>query len=157
MLRYAFSVRVVHCILSGKSNCVSFLQKFFVQLTVLPIQRFKFAYPIFRHDENTVYNAYQHLVPNDNFHCQNAFEKAKFDLFDSEKCQLVANTVRLMTWESYSHGMHFSAILSNYNGMTACICRRIIPTTGFLLVYVTYCFLLLLLFYFGLSIWRKAD
>jgi len=28
--------------------------------------------------------------------------------------------------------MHFSVILSNYNGMTAYICRRFIPTTAFL-------------------------
>jgi len=27
--------------------------------------------------------------------------------------------------------MHFPAILSNYNGMTAYICRRFIPTTAF--------------------------
>jgi len=28
--------------------------------------------------------------------------------------------------------MYFPAILSNYNGMTAYICRRFIPTTAFL-------------------------
>jgi len=28
-------------------------------------------------------------------------------------------------------GVHFSAILSSYNGMTAYICRRLIPTTAF--------------------------
>jgi len=28
--------------------------------------------------------------------------------------------------------MHFPAILSNYNGMVAYICRRFIPTTAFL-------------------------
>jgi len=33
--------------------------------------------------------------------------------------------------------MHFSAIVRNYNGMTAYICRRLIPTTAFLAISCT--------------------
>jgi len=40
-----------------------------------------------------------------------------------------------------SYGMHFPAILSNYNGMTAYICRRFIPTTAFLVFYLFLTFL----------------
>jgi len=29
-------------------------------------------------------DAFHHLVPNDNFHCQTPLKNAKFDLFDSE-------------------------------------------------------------------------
>jgi len=32
------------------------------------------------------------------------------------------------------YDMNFPAILSNYNGMTAYICRRFIPTTAFLVL-----------------------
>ena len=35
-------------------------------------------------------------------------------------------------------GMHFPAILSNYNGTTACICRRFIPPTA-ILVSLSFC------------------
>jgi len=63
-------------------------------------------------------------VPNENFHCQKLLKNVKFDLLDSKKCQL-ANLV------------HFPVLLSNYNGMTACICRRFIPTTAFLIAYVS--------------------
>jgi len=42
-------------------------------------------------------NAFHHLVPNDNFHCQTPLKNAKFDLFDSEKCQL-ANLVANTDW-----------------------------------------------------------
>jgi len=48
-------------------------------------------------------------------------KNAKFDLFGSEKCNL-ANLVanRLANCNSPTGcGMHFLAILSNYNGMTA--------------------------------------
>ena len=83
-----------------------------------------------------VSDAFHHLVPNDNFHCQSPLRNAKFDLFRSEKCQLanlVANRHWLM-WRSYRlYVMHFPAILlSNCNGMTAYICRLFIPTTDFL-------------------------
>jgi len=54
------------------------------QLTILPIQRFEVAHPIFHDVENTVAGAYEHLVPDDNFRCENAFEKARFDFFDSQ-------------------------------------------------------------------------
>ena len=37
------------------------------------------------------------------------------------------------------YGMHFPAILSNYNGMTAYICRRFIPTTAFLVMNIIQC------------------
>jgi len=50
----------------------------------LPIQRFEVAHPIFHDVENTVAGAYEHLVPDDNFRCENAFEKARFDFFDSQ-------------------------------------------------------------------------
>jgi len=34
--------------------------------------------------------------------------------------------------------MHFPAVLSNYNGMTAYICRRFIPTTAFLVLIIIF-------------------
>jgi len=44
-------------------------------------------------------DAFQHLVPSDNFHCQTPLKNVKFDLFVSEKyklANLVANTGRLI-------------------------------------------------------------
>jgi len=42
-------------------------------------------------------DAFYHLVPNNNFHCQTPLKNAKFDLFDSEKRQL-ANLVVNRDW-----------------------------------------------------------
>jgi len=42
-------------------------------------------------------DAFHHLVPNDNCHCQTPLKKAKFDLFGSEKRQLV-NLVANKDW-----------------------------------------------------------
>jgi len=36
-------------------------------------------------------DAFHHLVLNDNFHWHTPFKNTKFDLFGSEKCQLVVN------------------------------------------------------------------
>jgi len=41
-------------------------------------------------------DAFRHLVPNDNFYSQTPLKNAKFDLFGSEKYQLIANRVWLI-------------------------------------------------------------
>jgi len=61
-------------------------------------------------------------------------KNAKFDLFSSEKCQL-ANLVANRDWIIVTVLQATACTvrhLSNYNGMTAYICRRFIPTTAFL-------------------------
>ena len=54
----------------------------------------------------------------------------------SEKCQL-ANPVANRHWQLWLSDrlrQAFPAILSNYNGVTACICRRFVPTAAFLVI-----------------------
>jgi len=57
-------------------------------------------------------DAFHHLVPNNNFHCQTPLKNAKHDLFGSEKSQL-ANLV----------GNRDRLIVSVLQDM-ACICRQ---------------------------------
>jgi len=38
-----------------------------------------------------------------------------------------------------AYGMHFPAILSKYNGVRAYICHQFIPTTAFLVAFVSVC------------------
>jgi len=68
-------------------------------------------------------------------------KNAKCDSFRSEKCQL-ANLVANRDWLTARQTgccVHFPVILSNYNGTTAYICRRFVPTTAFLIFqYVIY-------------------
>jgi len=74
---------------------VCFSPEVFVRLAVLPFQGFEVTYPIFEISMTLrirLPDAFYHLVPNDNFHCQTPLKNAKFDLFGSEKCQL-ANLV----------------------------------------------------------------
>jgi len=123
---------------SGRSSGVPFVRSVVVRLIVLPLQGFEFTYPIFEISmtlRTRSPDVFHHLVPNDNFQCQTPLKNAKFDLFGSENvsCQIWIESGLL--WQSYSgYGMHFAAILSNYNGMTAYICRRFIPTTAFLVM-----------------------
>jgi len=65
---------------SGRSNGVPFLWRFFVRLTVLPLQ---FLEVNFDDVANTVARCYSPLTANYNFHCQTPLENAKFDLFGS--------------------------------------------------------------------------
>jgi len=78
---------------------VQFLRKFFfVRRTALPSQGFEVIHHIFEISMTLrarLPDAFQHLVPNDNFHCQTPLKNVKFDLFGSEKYKLsnlVANT-----------------------------------------------------------------
>jgi len=71
---------------SGRSNGVPFLQRFFVQLKVLLLQGLEVTYAIFEilvTFRTQLPDAFHHLVPDDNFHCQTPLKKAKFDLFGS--------------------------------------------------------------------------
>jgi len=79
-------------------------------------------------------DAFQHLVPNDNFHCQTPLKRQIWLIWQwrmpvgKSGCEY-----RLANCGSPTgYDMHFPAILSNYNDMTAYICRRFIPTTAFL-------------------------
>jgi len=67
---------------------VSFLWKFFVRFTVLPLHGFEVTHLIFEISmtlRTWLPDAFHHLVPSDTFHCQTPLKNAKFDLFDSEK------------------------------------------------------------------------
>jgi len=58
-----------------------------LRLIGLPLQGFELAYPIFEISmtlRTRLPNAFHHLVPNDNFHCQTPLKNAKFYLFGSE-------------------------------------------------------------------------
>jgi len=79
-------------------------------------------------------DAFRHSVPNDNFHCQMSLKMTnltylavKMPVGKSGCAYRLANCD-----SSTGYDMHLPAILSNYNGMTAHICRRFIPTTAFL-------------------------
>ena len=77
---YAF-----HLIATGVSVC-PFSRGFFVQLTVLLLQGLEVTYAIFEilmMFRTQLPDAFHHLVPDDNFHCQMPLKKAKFDLFGS--------------------------------------------------------------------------
>jgi len=55
-----------------RSNGVPFLPKFFVRLTILPLQDFEVTHPIFDISvtlRTPLPDAFYHLVPNDNFYC----------------------------------------------------------------------------------------
>jgi len=104
----------------------------------LPLQGFEVTHPIFEilmTLRTRLPDAFRHLVPNDTFHCRTPLKNAKSDLFGSEK-MLVGESgceYRLVNCDSPAgYGMHFPAVISNYNGMTAYICRRFIPTIAFL-------------------------
>jgi len=78
--------------------------------------------------------SFHHLVPNDNLHCQTPLKNAKFDLFGSEKCQLVnlvANTDGLVVAVHTGYGSGNSKQLKQHDSN---ICRRFIPATAFLVV-----------------------
>jgi len=47
-------------------------------------------------------------------------------------CQMQRISLQTVRKIHIRYAMYFSAILSNYNGMTAYICRRFLPTTAFL-------------------------
>jgi len=70
----------------GRSNGVPFLRKFFVQLTILPLQGFEVTHPIFEISmtmRTRLPDAFHHLVPNYNFY-QTPLKIAKYDLVGSE-------------------------------------------------------------------------
>jgi len=70
---------------------VPFLRRFFVPLTVLPLQGFEVICHIFEISmklRTRLPDAFHHLVPNDNFHIQTPLRNAEFDLFGSEKREL---------------------------------------------------------------------
>jgi len=74
-------------------------------------------------------------------------KNVKLDLFGSEKCKL-ANLIATRDWVIMTvlWSRHaFPAVLSNYNGMPAYICRRFMPTTGFLVCNLFSCTALFLL------------
>jgi len=73
---------------SGRSSGVHFLRQFFVRLAVLPLQGFEVTHPVFMTLQAQLPDAFHHLVPNDNFHCQTPLKNATFDLFRSAKCHL---------------------------------------------------------------------
>jgi len=97
---------------SGRSLRLHFLQKIFVRLTRLPLQGFEVTHPTFSNARpfvTTFARRFTALTAKcDGFHCQAAW--------------------KIPT----SNGMHFSAILSSYNGVIAYICLRFVPTTAFL-------------------------
>ena len=65
------------------------------------------------------------------------FKTAKFDGSKNASWQIWLRIEIGWLWQSYTgYGMHFPAILSNYNGTIAYICRRFIPTTAFLVLTV---------------------
>ena len=77
-------------------------------------------------------DAFRHVVPNGNFHCQRPLENAKFNMSVKMSVGKSGCEYRLANCDSPTgYGMHFSAVLSNYNAITAYICRRFIPTTAF--------------------------
>jgi len=75
----------------------------------------------FNDNANTVARCFYHLVPNDNFHCQTPLKNAKFDLFGSENTSWqIWLSIEIGNCDSPTgYDMHFPAILSNYNDITA--------------------------------------
>jgi len=66
----------------------------------LPLQGFEVTHPIFEMSitlRTRLPDAFHHLVPNKNFHCQKLLKNVKFDSLDSNKCQL-ANLVANRDW-----------------------------------------------------------
>jgi len=115
---------------------VRFLQKFFVRLTLLPLQGFEVTHPIFDDVQTRLPDAFHHLVPNDNFHCQTPLKTPNLAV----KNAIWQIWLRMANCDSPTgYGMRFSVVLSNYNGMTVYICRQFIPTTVFLVSAVTVC------------------
>jgi len=61
-----------------------FCGTFFVRLIVLPLQGFEVTQPILEvlmTLQTRLPDAFHHLVPHDNFHCQTPLQNGKFDLF----------------------------------------------------------------------------
>jgi len=111
-------------------------------------------------------DAFHHLVPNDNIHCQTPLKKREIWLrlfgrenaswqiwhfwhsnFDSATCygvhfpailspvytiQPVVKPVVKPVWQQVQPVVSCKRGISNYNGMTAYICRRFMLTTAFL-------------------------
>jgi len=68
----------------------------------LPLQVFEVTCPIFEISmtlRTRLPDAFHHLLPNDNFHCQTPLKNAKFDLFGSAECQL-ADVVVNRDWRT---------------------------------------------------------
>jgi len=78
---------------------VPFLRKFFfVQLTVLPLQSFEVTL------KTRLPDAFHHLVPNDNFHCQTPFKKQAQGRF-AVRCAKTAEPIEMLVgWYAESGG-----------------------------------------------------
>jgi len=79
------STSAFHLIAEVLIMCLSL--EVFVRLTILRLQGFEVIYPIFELSitlRTRLPDAFRHLVPDNNFHCQTPVKNAKFDLFGSE-------------------------------------------------------------------------
>jgi len=98
--RMCFSLELCILSYSGRSNCVPFWWKFFVWLTVLPLQGFEVAYSVWEilmKLRTRLPDAFHNLMSNDNFHCKMPLKNAKFDILGSEKRHF-ANLIGNIDW-----------------------------------------------------------
>jgi len=98
--RMCFSFELCIPSYSGSSNCVPFWWKFFVWLTVLPLQGFEVAYSVWEilmKLRTRLPDAFHNLMSNDNFHCKTPLKNAKFDILGSEKRHF-ANLIGNIDW-----------------------------------------------------------
>jgi len=109
--------------LIAEANGVPFLRKFFVRLIVWPLQGFEVTHPIFDKLRKRLPDAFHHLVLNDNFHCQMRLKMPNLTYLAVKMPVGKSGCAhRLVNCNSpIGYGMHFPAILSNYNGMTVSV------------------------------------
>jgi len=79
-------------------------------------------------------DAFYHLVTNDNVHCQTPLKtpNVTYLAVKDASWKIWLRIVDYSCDSPTGDSVHFPAVLSNYNGMTAYICREFIPTTAFL-------------------------